>query len=80
VRELLGLIARSLDAMGRGDLAAELREFAERNRDALRLLDEACTAARYLPKTYDEVDSSRALSTVEEALKVVDEVERRVFP
>jgi len=80
MRELLGLVARSLDAIGRGDLAAEMRGFAERSRDALRLLDEAYTAARYLPKTYDEVDASRALSAVEEALKVVDEVERRVFP
>jgi len=60
--------------------AAELREFAERSRDALKLLDEAYTATRYLPKTYDEVEASRALSAAEDALKVADEAERRAFP
>jgi len=69
VRELLGIVAKSLDAVGRGDLAAELKEFAERNRGALRLLEEAYTSTRYSPKTYDEAEASNALGAVEEALK-----------
>jgi len=79
VRDLLGIADKSLDAMGRGDLAAELKEFAERNREALRLLEEAYTATRYSPRTYDEAEASRALSTIEEALKILDKIERHVF-
>ena len=79
VRELLGIVAKSLDAVGRGDLAAELKEFAERNRGALRLLEEAYTSTRYSPKTYDEAEASNALGAVEEALKTLDKIERHVF-
>jgi len=53
-RELPGIVVESLDALVRGDLAAELGELAERNRDA----------PGYLPRTYDEAEASRALSTV----------------
>lgn len=77
MRKLPGILAKSLDAMEREDLAAEL--FAERNRGALRLLKEAYTSTRYSPKTYDEAEASNALGAVEEALKTLDKIERHVF-
>jgi len=79
VRELLGLILKFLDSMGRGELAVNLRGFCEEYREVLRSLDEAYTAARYLPKTYDERDAIVALEVVGKAMKLIDGVECNVF-
>jgi len=79
VRELFGLILKYLGGVGRDEPANRLRSFIEKYRDALRLLDEAYTASRYLPKIYDCADAMRALKTVDEAIDVLDEVERDLF-
>jgi len=79
VRELLGVIARILEGLGRSDLAEKLSSFVETHRDSLRMLEEAYIASRYTPKTYERDEAERALATLEEAMSLIDEVERLVF-
>ncbi|MGC9135896.1 HEPN domain-containing protein [Caldivirga sp.] len=41
IRELLGLLAKDLEAQGYSELARELRDFAVDNRDVFIILEEA---------------------------------------
>jgi len=44
-----------------------------------KVLEDAYTGARYLPKSYDRVDAEKALNVVEELFRVVEAVESSVF-
>jgi len=79
VRELFGVIVKILEGLGRSDLAGRLSSFVETHRDSLRMLEEAYIASRYTPKTYERDEAERALATLEEAMSLIDEVERLVF-
>jgi len=79
VRELLGLLSKFLDALGRGDLSEAVRRVAAECRDALKTLDEAYVASRYLPKTYEREDAERAISALDPVLRVLEDVERSLF-
>jgi HEPN domain-containing protein len=48
VRELLGVLLKALDRLGKVELSQESSRFSDVNRDALRLLEEAYTSSRYL--------------------------------
>ena len=76
-RELLGILIRSLEKLGR-DVSA-LRRVAEESTDGLRLLEEAYTGSRCLARVYDRGDAEKALKILEHMLKVLDAVERGLF-
>jgi len=79
VRELLGLLSKLLDSMNRSDLSQLLRRISEEYRDALRVLDEAYTASRYLPKTYEREDAEKAIRAVDAVLEALNRVEDSLF-
>ncbi|MCX8204983.1 MAG: HEPN domain-containing protein [Candidatus Nezhaarchaeota archaeon] len=79
VRELLGLLSKILGSIGRGGLTELLYKFTEAHRDGLESLDEAYVASRYLPRTYEPEDATRALAVVNEAFKLLDKVKEDVF-
>ncbi|MEM4444573.1 MAG: HEPN domain-containing protein [Thermofilum sp.] len=79
VRELLGLLHRALKELGKEEPAGTLSRFSEDRREALRALDEAYTASRYLPKVYEAADAEKLLAAVSEAFELLDSLERDVF-
>jgi len=79
VRELLGLLSKLLDSMGRSDLSELLRRISEEYRDAFRVLEEAYTASRYLPKTYEREDAEKAIRAVDAMLEALNRVEDSLF-
>jgi HEPN domain-containing protein len=79
IRELLGVLLKALDRLGRVELSQEVAKFSDVNRDALRLLEEAYTGSRYLSGVYGREDALRALKVVEELFKLLEVVERSVF-
>jgi hypothetical protein len=48
-------------------------------RDSLKILEDAYTEARYMPKSFDSVDAEKALNVDEELFRVVEAVESSVF-
>jgi HEPN domain-containing protein len=79
VRELLGILLKALDRLGRVKLSQESFRFSDVNRDALRLLDEAYTSSRYLSGVYERKVAFKALKVVEELFKLLEVVERSVL-
>jgi len=79
VRELFGMVSRFLVSLGRDELGGLLDGFVDSNREALRMLGEAYTASRYLPRIYEYEDASEALRVVEDAFKLLERVEKDVF-
>jgi len=65
--------------MDRSDLSQLLRRISEEYRDALRVLDEAYTASRYLPKTYGLEDAEKAIRAVDALLEALNHVEDSLF-
>jgi hypothetical protein len=65
--------------ISRGFPTLLLEGFANSNRETLRMLDEAYTASRYLPRIYEYEDVSEALRIVENAFKLLSRVEEDVF-
>ena len=79
IREMLDLLFKVLEKLGRAELAQRVAGFGEARRDLLRLLEEAYTSSRYLPRSYSSEEAAEALGVVEELLKLVEEVEGGVF-
>lgn len=48
-------------------------------RTMFRLLEEAYTGSRYLPRTYERIDAEEALRIVKEVFDLLDKVEAKVF-
>jgi HEPN domain-containing protein len=79
IRELLGILAKYLESLNRGELARLVSQFVDVWRNELRIVEEAYTSSRYLLKTYDKGDVEKALKVVEELFKIVEAVESNVF-
>ncbi len=77
---MLGILLKALDSLGRVELSQEIAKFSDVNRDALRLLEEAYTGSRCPSGVYGREDALRALKVVEELFKLLEVVERSVFP
>jgi HEPN domain-containing protein len=80
VRELLGMLSKSLESINKAELSREVTRFTEENKDDLRLLEEAYTRSRYLAIAYEREDALRSLKVVEKLFKLVEDVEGNVFP
>jgi HEPN domain-containing protein len=79
LRELLGALSKALKELNKGELSQRVSLFAERRREALRLLEDAYVGCRYLARTYEREDAERALDVVRELIEPVEGVERDVF-
>ncbi|MFZ8788452.1 MAG: HEPN domain-containing protein [Acidilobaceae archaeon] len=79
VRELLGVLLKALDRLGRVELSQEIARFNDVNKDALRLLEETYTSSRCPSGVYGRRDALKALKVVEELFKLLEVVERSVF-
>jgi len=79
VRELLGILSKTLKELGRGDLASKVDKFVDMWRSVLKMLEEAYTAARYLSKTYERDDAAGIAKLVDSLLTLLEEVEKSVF-
>lgn len=79
VRELLGLLSRTLRELKKEELTNTVYRFSEDHREELRILDEAYIASRYLPRVYEFLDAEKSLAIVNEAFRLLDGIERDVF-
>jgi HEPN domain-containing protein len=75
----LGILVKYLESLGRSELVQRISEFIAVWRDSLKILEDAYTEARYMPKSFDRVDAEKALNVVEELFRVVEAVESSVF-
>lgn len=62
VREMLHLLGKSVPERG------PISEFVEKNREKLRMLDDAYVTSRYLPSTYTHEDAETLVKLAEEAV------------
>jgi HEPN domain-containing protein len=53
VRELLGVIIKYLESLGKRELSSMVSEYASLWRDSLRILEDDYIGGRYLAKTYE---------------------------
>ncbi len=74
LRQLLGLLVRSLRDAGEEGLAGKIAVFVESNRDILLLLEDAYTGARYGYMVAGEDETRTALNTVRELLAKLEEI------
>jgi len=79
VRELLGMLSKTLEELGKLELSRQVSAFAEIYRDGLRLLEDAYVGSRYLAKTYEREDAARSIEVVRSLIKLVEVVEQDVF-
>ncbi len=79
IREILGLLSRVLEKLDKAELARRVTGFSEVRRNLLRLLEEAYTGSRYLPRAYGSEEAAEALEVAAELFKLVEEVEKDVF-
>ena len=79
IREIIALIVKTLRELSKRELAQLLEDFSRSYRDALRILEEAYIASRYLEKSYERDDAERAVKVVEEAINILGKIEQRVF-
>jgi len=79
VRELLMMLSKTLESLGREDIAREISDLISLYRDDLRLLEEAYTGSRYLSRIYDKDDAEKAIKIVDKIFSLVEKVERIVF-
>ncbi len=75
----MGILVKYLESLGRSELVQRISEFIAVWRDSLKILEDAYTEARYMPKRFDRVDAEKALNVVEELFRVVEAVESSVF-
>jgi len=75
----LGILVKYLESLGRSELVQRISEFIAVWRDSLKILEDAYTEARCMPKSFDRVDAEKALNVVEELFRVVEAVESSVF-
>lgn len=66
VRELLGMLAGSTPERGRA-----IRSFSRRNREELRLLDDAYISARYLPTAYTKEEAAALVRLARQIRRLV---------
>jgi len=78
LRELLGTLLKTIERFGKPELAREVQNFVDENREELRALEEAYTGSRYLPGVYEE-DASEAVRVVENLFKILEVIEDNVF-
>jgi HEPN domain-containing protein len=78
LRELISILARSLDKHGFNDIANKLREFVEEFRRALILGEEAYTAGRYGEISYNHEEAGEVIRAAEKFVEILDEVVKRV--
>jgi HEPN domain-containing protein len=76
----VGVLLKALERLGRVELSQEIARFNDVNRDALRLLEEAYTGSRCPSGVYGREDALGALKVVKELFKLLEVVERSVFP
>ena len=79
IREIIALIVKTLRELSKRELAQLLEDFSRSYRDALRILEEAYIASRYLEKSYERDDAERAVKVVEEAINILGKIEQCVF-
>ena len=75
----MGILVKYLESLGRSEPVQRISEFIAVWRDSLKILEDAYTEARYMPKSFDRVDAEKALNVVEELFRVVEAVESSVF-
>ena len=78
LRELLSILARSLDKHGFNDLSSRLRGFVEEFREALILGEEAYIMGRYGETSYSYEEASEVIRAAERLIETLDEVVKRV--
>ncbi len=78
LRELLGALARDLEAQGYAEQARAVRQFVVEYRDVLVMLEDAYIDSRYGEASYDEGDVSKAVEAVEKLMELLEGVVRDV--
>lgn len=71
VRELLGVVADSSP-----EASKEIAEFSKRNREGLKILDDAYISARYLPSVYSREDSTGLVKLSGDIAKLIRKTQR----
>jgi len=79
LRELLGVLSKSLEKLGKLEYSREVSRFTEDFRDDLWLLEDAYISARYLVKIYEREDAVRSISVIEKLFKLLEVIEQDVF-
>jgi len=78
LREMLGLLAKSLEIHEFNQLAEKLFNFVDENRRLLARIEEAYTMGRYGDVEYTRDDVEKALSLAKELIKLLEEISRCV--
>jgi len=77
-RTLLARLRNLLMDAGKGDVASIVGRFVSDSRDALDILEESYTMARYGTVSYGEVQGRLCVETAKKAFEVLMEVEGRL--
>ena len=78
LRELLGMLSRSLERHGYVELAGEIRSFVGEHRSRLALAEEAYVGGRYGDTSYTRDDVERLIEVARNLITVLDWVVKRV--
>ena len=78
LRELLGILSRSLERHGYVELAGEIRSFVGEHRSRLALAEEAYVGGRYGDTSYTRDDVERLIEVARDLITVLDWVVERV--
>jgi len=78
IREMLGLLAKSLEAEGFKVHASRVLEFIAQHRDNLIILEEAYSMSRYGDIEYSKDDASLAILIAKSLVNLLEEVCRDV--
>ena len=78
LRELLGILSKSLEKNGYRECAERIREFVGEFRDGLILAEDAYTGARYGDLSYDQRDVDELIEVARNLISLLDWVIRVV--